>query len=718
MTDVPRAALEVGRTLGAGGFGRLCDVLSIETATVVEAPGLVFKEYTGHARRVLDADALRASVLLGERLGGMGIDLSRFSAWPRAVVTERDHIVGVLMNRAPLEFWLSRTRDGETKEPVLAHCDFLLNSRHYQASQLGFVPSVDSRLLLLADIAGHLATLHHHGVVVGDLSPRNLLFAFRPSSARSYLLDCDGVEVDGRVAFGRPETPAWSIEALTGRQEPWSAASDVYKFALLVARMLSGDQLVQDGRHLVRLPRSLRRVLDRSLDSEPAGRPPTASWVEPLRDAVESDARPFGAWSGAGAAARGRHAPTPFLRSSESRDHEGTPGDRLRILMLGTEWLPKHGGLSQFNRHMAITFASRGHDVSSTILTRAAADDIDAAEHGVRLVVPEVVPGYPDLHIKPPALASADVDVVIGHDRFSGLAGVTQARVNFPGAVLAQVVHAFPEELEWLKGSDGATGRAEARIGELRATCMEADVVCAVGPRLSRLVGTMLHDGFADPRVVRLDPGLEFSSTGRPAGRLPGPEAVCLLLGRTDDPDLKGLDLGARAFAALPAGIRTRAKLAVRGAPESTGDALHRFLTTEFALSRGEVVVRPFDPTPGTVDRDLRSASVLLMPSRGEGFGLVGLEAISVGTPVLVSSRSGLAEMLLDHAPRAAAPFVVEVDDAGEADAVRWAQALSRLLADRERALSLTLELWDELTRCVSWNAIAESVEAAARSYV
>ena len=690
----------------------------METATAAEASTFVFKEYTERARGVLDAGALRAAVLLGDQLGATGIDLSRFSAWPSGVVTEHDHIVGILMHRAPSEFWLSRKPDRGTKAPLLAHCDFLLNSSPYQASQLGFVPSMDSRLLLLADIADHLVTLHRHGVVVGDLSPHNLLFAFQPSSARSYLLDCDAVEVDGRIAFGRMETPAWSIAELTGRQEPWSTASDVYKFALLVVRMLSGDQLVRDSRHLMRLPGALRRIVDLSLDPEPAHRPSAASWVEPLHDAVEWDTGPFDAWRGASASVRRRYAPTPFLRFPESREHEGTPGDRLRILMLGTEWLPKHGGLSQFNRHLAIAFAWRGHEVSSTVLTRTAPDDVDAAEHGVRLVVPEVVRGYPDLHIKPPALASTDINVVIGHDRFSGLAGVTQARVNFPDAVLTQVVHAFPEELEWLKGRDGATGRAEARIGELRATCTEADVVCAVGPRLSRLVGTMLHDGFEAPSVVRLDPGLEFSSTGRPAGRSPGPEAVCLLLGRTDDPDLKGLDLGARAFAALPPAVRARAKLAVRGAPESTGDALHRSLTTEFALSRGEVVVRPFDPTPGTVDRDLRSASVLLMPSRGEGFGLVGLEAISVGTPVLVSSRSGLAEML--PRPRARRCCALRRGSRRCRRGGRHALgggAFAGALGS-EQALSLTLELWDELTRCVSWDAVAESVEAAARSYL
>jgi glycosyltransferase involved in cell wall biosynthesis len=106
---------------------------------------------------------------------------------------------------------------------------------------------------------------------------------------------------------------------------------------------------------------------------------------------------------------------------------------------------------------------------------------------------------------------------------------------------------------------------------------------------------------------------------------------------------------------------------------------------------------------PGTVDADLRQASVLLMPSRGEGFGLVGLEAISVGTPVLVSSRSGLAELINEFGPPESRQFIVEVDDSGDQDVQRWKSALEGVLNDREQALSRTLHLWDWLNNKTSW---------------
>ncbi|KAI8518731.1 hypothetical protein Bbelb_047480 [Branchiostoma belcheri] len=55
--------------------------------------------------------------------------------------------------------------------------------------------------------------------------------------------------------------------------------------------------------------------------------------------------------------------------------------------------------------------------------------------------------------------------------------------------------------------------------------------------------------------------------------------------------------------------------------------------------------------TQDQICRDMKQAHLVLMPSRSEPFGLVGLEAIAAGVPVLVSDRSGLAEFMLDIAP-------------------------------------------------------------------
>ncbi len=50
----------------------------------------------------------------------------------------------------------------------------------------------------------------------------------------------------------------------------------------------------------------------------------------------------------------------------------------------------------------------------------------------------------------------------------------------------------------------------------------------------------------------------------------------------------------------------------------------------------------------GSVTRQMRACDVLVIPSRWEGFGLVALEAMRVGKPVIASTVGGLPEIVLD----------------------------------------------------------------------
>ena len=59
-------------------------------------------------------------------------------------------------------------------------------------------------------------------------------------------------------------------------------------------------------------------------------------------------------------------------------------------------------------------------------------------------------------------------------------------------------------------------------------------------------------------------------------------------------------------------------------------------------------MLRPYTTDPEELEDDLIRSSLLVMPSRAEGFGLVGEEAIKAGTPVLVSESSGLGTLLRD----------------------------------------------------------------------
>jgi glycosyltransferase involved in cell wall biosynthesis len=698
MARIDRRELQLGDRVGEGGIGAVYHVTLRSTAG---AQDLMLKEFTEPDR--IDADALaRLAELSTGFYGADPFPAGTGASWPRHIVVEGERVVGYLMDEAPAEYKIQVRGLGAPRE-ALAAFEFLLTSRSYQRFFLARVVSRRERLELLLRTADLLFFLHQRSIVVGDFSPRNLLFSLdRDPSV--FLLDTDTSWFRGRSVLPNVETVGWAVQQILNQVEEPSAATDVFKFALLVLRLLVGDQLAVDPKELD-LPRSMAKLaslIGSSLSSEPQSRPDVGAVRAALADALQLERR------------TSAHM-TVITGTSTNVDQAiaGPEPRKLRVLLVGTEWLPRKGGVSQFNRSLGMSLAARGHEVYATVFELTVRDEEDATAHGVRLVVPEIVHGWPSLHVAPADTKGIGIDVVVGHDRFTGLYAATQARQNHIGSTYVVIVHTLPEELEWFKDRLGASGRAERRMGELRSICAEADLICAVGPRLARGVTALMHDGFRTPRVIRLDPGLDFSPTGRPSGRTPGPVLTAIVLGRDDDPGLKGVDLGATAFSVVARAHESPCRLIVRGAAEATADELHRRLCREHGINRGDLVVRAFDPNPGTVAQDLLGASVLLMPSRGEGFGLVGLEAIGVGTPVLVSSRSGLAELLREVAPALAARFIVQIDDDWRSDTDRWSRALQNVFADRRAAFHATLELWDVLSSSLGWDSVAIAVEEA-----
>ena len=93
------------------------------------------------------------------------------------------------------------------------------------------------RYTLLREVASALAFLHKHGVCVGDISPKNLLFSLTPHEA-VYFIDCDAMRINGVSALPQVETPGWETPA---GEELATIYSDTYKLGLLALRLLVGD---------------------------------------------------------------------------------------------------------------------------------------------------------------------------------------------------------------------------------------------------------------------------------------------------------------------------------------------------------------------------------------------------------------------------------------------------------------------------------------------
>jgi glycosyltransferase involved in cell wall biosynthesis/tetratricopeptide (TPR) repeat protein len=392
---------------------------------------------------------------------------------------------------------------------------------------------------------------------------------------------------------------------------------------------------------------------------------------------------------------------------------------QLSILAVATEWFSRHGGLSTFNRELCTALARAGHNVVC-LLPRADDDERAAAKQvNVQLAeAPDEPDGAPPGIFRPPQVPDAfRPDVIIGHGRWTGPAARAQVQNSFPTAARVHILHTAPGELPNFKMVSDAAARAER--DELQELDLSdgATLVAAVGPRLRRETANLLASRNARPPLVRLDPGIE------PGERREPPEGLhVLLLGRAEDLPVKGLDIAARAMARLPhpqpRPFTSEPILIVRGAPPGTADSLMEELIGLSRCPRSRIRIREYTPDPELLAADLKRASLLIMPSRTEGFGLVGMEAIAAGTPILVSDHSGLGELLTENLSPAECVHYVVPTRGQPADVSHWARAIEDVLRDTAAAFRRAAALRDTLAAVHTWDAAAARLVDAIRGAI
>lgn len=354
-----------------------------------------------------------------------------------------------------------------------------------------------------------------------------------------------------------------------------------------------------------------------------------------------------------------------------------------RVLIIATEWSSHHGGVSSFNRAFCRETARLGH-VVACLVARASDNEVsDAAAAGVQLFFHRTsLDGLSDRErlCLPGAIPNDFAPtVIVGHGHVSGPAAKALQSSVFPTAKRIHFFHTSPFGIEQHKDANTATGfsmRATKKEELERRLGVSADAIVTVGPRLDSEWRTNLNGAFH--RIHQVVPGI----TERGDALEPPPANQCLILGRMEDWKLKGLDIAARAVALLQSNdgerrLRPVLVLVVRGVePESVG-----VIEGQLKAMCGpqlQVRVKPYTADAEALLQDLRSAAVVMMPSREEGFGLVGLEALAAGVPLLISDRSGLGDLLTDRGDRDGVVTMVTNDD--DVDVKVWSEAIARVL--------------------------------------
>ncbi|MGE4536631.1 MAG: glycosyltransferase [Desulfovibrio sp.] len=389
------------------------------------------------------------------------------------------------------------------------------------------------------------------------------------------------------------------------------------------------------------------------------------------------------------------------------------------VLAVATEWNSRHGGLSTFNRELCKALARTGARVACLVMESDAQEETQAASAGVTLIKAKKVQGrQPDLALPlnisdlPEGFAPT---IIIGHDRTTGSQALYHKTNYYPSARFALFIHTAPEEIELHKSgrtSGSITKRGEERSKEQLDIAEQADVVFAVGPRLTKEFKSNLRGIKNSPPLHEFLPGM---------GELQEPPSEehqqihCLLMGRAEDFELKGLDIAGKAWALLKNKLDSERLalpiLVIRGAEPGKGDEVLEkvLLSAGGGLLKEDIRIKEYTTETETLEQDLRRATFMLMPSRVEGFGLVGLEALAMSRQVIMSDRSGLGEYLRANFHDASSPFVFTRTGNDEEDAETIANKAKAVIEDQRGAFERAKKLRNKLTSTLNWDSSAQS---------
>ena len=346
---------------------------------------------------------------------------------------------------------------------------------------------------------------------------------------------------------------------------------------------------------------------------------------------------------------------------------------KVKVALLASEWNSKHGGLSTFNRELAIQLAKHPEVEVFFFLPKCDQAETEAAkEKHITLVQAEPIIGVDELQwlCHPPKWLQ--IDFVIGHGVVLGC----QAQIIRKNGTCKwiQFVHTDPEGLGMFKDYPDAVLTGEKKHQMEVKLCEMADFVVAVGPKLAEAYRSYLRYCGKDQDVFELTPGIfsEFSNVVQ--SKYEGGIFRVLSFGRGDAEDFiwKGFDIAAKAVAKVD-----DAHLIFVGAVSKKQDEVAARLK-ECNLTAHRLRVRAYMEIRDDLNKLFSGVDLAIMPSRTEGFGLAALEALSAGLPILVSGNSGLGKALGEV--EFGSSCVVPPDDAE-----KWAEEIGKVKAKPRR---------------------------------
>ncbi len=363
------------------------------------------------------------------------------------------------------------------------------------------------------------------------------------------------------------------------------------------------------------------------------------------------------------------------------------------IVTIASAWNASAGGINAFNIELTRALARvSGRRVCCAVTTVSDEDRLSARSDGVILVaIDSGVDGKPTDGAGSQAFQAlhgshaADVCLWIGHDLVSGTAASVAAASH--GGRLALIHHMDYASYQNFRGDRGDEAVANSRL-QMRLLGNPQATLFGVGRWLAdnaaRLGGRDAHviiPGFPAFRGVNTRDRTDRLQV-LTAGRFNVGTEPLKRIGTAID----GFALAVREGRDLA--LLERPTMIVLGTSGSDLQTMLHARATDVAGRPVNVVPAGFDDDPAAFAELASRAHLVVVPSRHEGFGLVGWEAIGTGTPLIIGSGAGLAHQLrmsLDGREQGLAS-ILDLDGSDE-DAGRIALAIRKVAADLPGAL-------------------------------
>jgi len=309
------------------------------------------------------------------------------------------------------------------------------------------------------------------------------------------------------------------------------------------------------------------------------------------------------------------------------------------------------------------------------------------------------------------ATDSAGADVVHCHTWYSHLGGILHRLLH--GTPLIISIHSLEPLRPWKREQ---LGRGYDMSCWVERTALEmADAIIAVSRETEREV--LEHFDVAPERISIIPNGIDLEEYAPDSGTehlrrygIPADRPYVLFVGRITRQ--KGIVHLLRAISSFDPGI---AVVLCAGAPDTPEIAREMESRVAELRSRREHLywIQEMVSRPAAIQL-YSHAAVFCCPSVYEPFGIINLEAMACGTPVVASAVGGIREVVVHEETGLQVPFEPLRDSPEPADPAAFASdlavAVNRLMADPELRERMGEAGRRRVEKHYSWPAVADSV--------